>query len=317
MTDLGILAGEIGVDALNVSDAADALVRSINDAVVDSVDGQATKGATGLSIYFPPQSDYFAPDYSALGNAGGWADFLTAYYAEGASIPDNLKPSFDTDDATIEFDDDGSLFVSGVFDIVAADNLASSYLRYGLVADDGSVTLIGDADAEIVDDGSGEVIGYYDFSQLVISDDTDSTIAYLSLDTDDETGGLSVNVPLSYYAPEDIESGNSQEALLSLTLDDADDEDFSEMYYAYDENLGTYGELTAEASGLVVPQLLALSDDGSEEWVETETPGIYADLPALLYDLDDLEPGTRVYVELVVEDFGGNTDSVSAVVTVP
>lgn len=317
MTDLAILAGDIGVDALNVSDAADAVIRSVNDAVLDTVAGQATKGATGLSIYFPPQSDYFNADYDALGNAGGWADFLASYYATGASIPADEQPSFEADDATVEFDDDGGVYVSGIFDLAAQDNLATATLRYGRVEDDGSVTLIGDADGQIVEDGSGQALGFWDFSKLVISDDSDSTIAYLSLDTNDDTGGLSVNVPLSYYGPGDVGGDTYQDALLSLTLDDDTDEDFSETYYAYNPELGTYGELTAEASGLLVPQVLALAADGSEEWLETSTPGIYADLPSLLYELDDLESGTLVYVELTVADFGGNSDSVSATLQVP
>jgi hypothetical protein len=126
-----------------------------------------------------------------------------------------------------------------------------------------------------------------------------------------------VNVPLSYYGPNDVDGDTYQDALLSLTLDDGGDEDFSETYYAYDENLGTYGELTADAEGLIVPQVLVLAADNSEEWVETSTPGIYADLPTLVYDLADLPSGTLVYVELVVEDFGGNSDSVSATIEVP
>ena len=50
MVDLGILVSEIGVEALDVSAQADALLRAINDAVLDSVSGAATRGATGLSI---------------------------------------------------------------------------------------------------------------------------------------------------------------------------------------------------------------------------------------------------------------------------
>lgn len=47
MKDLGILAAEIGVDALDVADEADAVVRAVNDVVIDKVDGQATRGRPG------------------------------------------------------------------------------------------------------------------------------------------------------------------------------------------------------------------------------------------------------------------------------
>src|SRR3546814_14640987 len=58
MTDLGLLASQIGIEALDVSDEADALVRAINDSIVDKVEGPAMAGATGLSIYFPPAHSF-------------------------------------------------------------------------------------------------------------------------------------------------------------------------------------------------------------------------------------------------------------------
>ncbi|MEO8528945.1 MAG: clostripain-related cysteine peptidase, partial [Pseudolysinimonas sp.] len=66
MKDLAILAGEISVDALDVADEADNVVRAVNDVVLDKVDGQATRGATGLSIYFPPDGQLYNPNYSAV-----------------------------------------------------------------------------------------------------------------------------------------------------------------------------------------------------------------------------------------------------------
>jgi hypothetical protein len=57
--------------------------------------------------------------------------------------------------------------------------------------------------------------------------------------------------------------------------------------------------------------------DGTEEWIQTTDVGLYADLNSLVYDLPALDSGTELYLELVVTDFGGNTDSVYAVVSVP
>ncbi len=37
MTDLGILVSELGVQALNISDQADAVIRALNDAVIHTV----------------------------------------------------------------------------------------------------------------------------------------------------------------------------------------------------------------------------------------------------------------------------------------
>ena len=45
MTDLGLLAGQIGDDASSVSAEADAVTEAIGAAVINKVDGQATRGA--------------------------------------------------------------------------------------------------------------------------------------------------------------------------------------------------------------------------------------------------------------------------------
>ena len=315
MTDLGILAGEIGVDALQVSDAADDVVRAINDVVIDRVDGQATKGATGLSIYFPPQSTYFNPDYDALEADAGWGDFLAAYYTAGEEIPADEQAQFVDEDPDASFGDDG-LTISGVFDLAAEDNLAEAYIRYGIVEEDNSVTYVGQEPADISDDGSGQASGVYDLTSLVITDGDDSVGAYFDLTTNADEGTATIDVPMAYYSPEDENGETYQDALLSLTIG-ADDDEFAEMYYAYNETTGNYGELTVEPTGVIVPEVLNVLGDGTEEWISTSDGGLYSDLDTLDYDLEALPSGTVLYIELVVIDFGGNYDSVDATVTVP
>jgi hypothetical protein len=308
MTDLGILAGEIGADALDVSDAADGLVRAINDAVVDKVDGQATQGATGLSIYFPPQPEYYVQDYDEIVTAGHWGDFLTAYYSAGDSIPTGSQPSA-TGSAEISFDDDG-LLIRGSFD-VPAGNAAETYIRYGTVNDDGSITYLGKEQAAIDDDGTAE--GHFDLSTMQITDGEDTVGAYLELTY---AGDITTfDVPMAYYAPGSDEA-TFDDVLLSITLDD-DWNVLSETYYSYDTTLATYGELTADPAGVIVPQVLVVAADGSESWVATSESGLYADLPSLQYDFPTLASGTVLAIELWVVDFGGNAAMVSATVTLP
>jgi hypothetical protein len=316
MTDLGILAGEIGVDALDVSDAADDLVRAINAAVVDKADGQATRGATGLSIYFPPTTSHFDDSYTGLAVGGGWADFLSSYYHEGAAIPLGAQAQFAAGDAETSFGDDG-LTISGTFESAAQDNLASSHIRYGIVETDGSVTYIGEEPAETSDDGSGEAIGVYDLTTLTISDGEDTANAYLQLTTADDGSFVTFDVPMAYYAADDDNGDTYQNALLSIVLDGELGDITAETYYSYEETTGTYGELSTDQDGIIVPEVLNVLADGTEQWVSTSESGLYADLPNLVYDLADLESGAQLYIELWVTDFGGNTDMVSAVVTVP
>ena len=309
MTDLGILAGEIGVDALDVSDAADGLVRAINDAVVAKVDGQATRGATGLSIYFPPQAEYYTQDYDEIVTDGEWIQFLQAYYGAGADIDDDDKPS-PSGDAVFEFADDG-LYVSGDFGVLAG-NISDTYLRYGIVEDDGSTTFLGKEEAEIDDEGSAS--GFFDLTTLEITDGEDTAAAFLELTRDEEEEIITFDVPMTYYPPGESETG--EDVILSITLDD-DWNVLTETYYSYDVDLQTYGELTTDPEGIIVPQVLNVTADGEETWYSTSETGLYADLPYLQYEFPTLDPGTMLYVELVVVDFGGNLAKVSGIVEVP
>ena len=308
MTDLGILAGEIGVDALDVSDAADDLVRAINDAVIDKVDGQATRGATGLSIYFPPQPEYYVQDYDEIVTAGNWGEFLTAYYGAGEAIPTDSHPT-SSGDAELSFADEG-LVIRGDFGVPAA-NVAETFIRYGTVNGDGSITYLGKEQAEIDDDGNAE--GYFDLATMQITDGEDTVGAYVELTYAGDV--TTFDVPMAYYAP-GSDQATFDDVLLSITLDDEWNV-LSETYYSYDTDLATYGELTTDPSGVIVPQVLQVDAAGNETWVATSESGLYADLPNLQYEFPQLPSGTVLYIELWVVDFGGNAASVSGAVTLP
>ena len=314
-TDLGALVASIGIEALDVSDQADALIRAINDAVVHKISGPAAPDFSGLSIYFPPENLYFNEDYRSIPSSGnGWVDFLDAYYGAGDAIPEELQPEFTTEDAIVEIDEEG-LTIEGLFELDSLENVADAYIEYALIGEDGSYTYIGDESAEVSDDGSGLVSGFYDLTQLVLTDGFDSASAYLSLTDDDDTPGFSIDIPLRYFEPgEAIESEDYDEVLLTVDVDDEQNV-VKEIYYLYDPEAGTYGEATLDPEGLLVPEVVEVDAEGNEFWVTTSDVGLFADLPEILYEFPRLEPGTRLYIELVVEDFGGNVDSVSAEVT--
>jgi hypothetical protein len=316
MSDLAILAGEIGVDALDVSDAADALIRSINDAVLDKVDGQATQGATGLSIYFPPTAEYFDEDYNELGLDSGWSEFLAAYYGAGNDIPADNEAQFAEGDAEVFFDEDG-LNITASFASAVENNLAEAFIRYGVVEADDSITFLGQEPAAIADDGSGQALGIYDLTMMTISDGEDITGAYLDLTANDDFSVVTIDVPMGYYAPGDDSGETYQDVLLCLVTDGETGDVLSETYYSYNDQLGTYGALSAEPNGIIIPEQLNVLEDGTEEWFGTSDYGLYADLPSLEYDFETLESGTLIYIELFVVDFGGNRDVVSATVEIP
>lgn len=313
MVDLGMLVSEIGVDALDVSDQADQVIRALNDLVLDRVNGVATQGSTGLSIYFPADDEWFDQDYAAVSSAGAWTGFLQAYYAGGDAIPADEIPTALDDTVEVTFTDDG-IEVTGLFDPAALENVADATIEYGILGDDGSVTYFGSEPADVSADGSGVVSGFYDLTALTMSDGIDTAYAYLDLYYDDSSGVTNIDVPLAYYPPG--EDSAYDDVILSLVLDDNGDI-VSETYYVYDPETDTYGELTADPEGIIVPYVELFGADGSDEWVATSDVGLYADLPGIAYDLEPLASGTQLWVELNVTDFGGNTASVGGLVSIP
>jgi hypothetical protein len=312
MKDLGILAGEISVDALDVADEADAVVRAVNDVVIDKVDGQATRGATGLSIYFPPNDGNYNPDYTAVAERTGWADFLTTYYAEGGQIGD--LPDFISNDAVVQFAD-GGLYVSGQFGADAEDNISKAFLYYGILNGDGTISYIGERPAQVSSDGTGVASAFYNLGYLSLSDGADVSLAYLAYSQDENADTASVSVPLEYYDSNDSQAVNG---LLELGLDAATGSIVSETYYAYNTSTGTYGELSVQPDGLIVPLVQDYDPATAQyEWVSPNGVELSAELANLQYFVDPLPAGTQLVVELAVIDFGGNAAFVSAVVTVP
>lgn len=318
MTDLGLLAANIGIEALDVSDQADTLIRAINDVVVDSIDGMTTKGATGLSIYFPPESSLLDADYETVVKQSPWDGFLTSYYRAGAAIPADQLPVFlnaeGAADAT--FDADG-LTLTGELDPGSIANLSDAVISYGIIEADGTITFIGEEPAVLPEDGSTTVTGFYDLTALTITDGQDTAYAYLELTIDAANNIATIDVPMAYYAPGENETATYSDVLLSLTLDATTFDVINETYYVYDEQLGSYGELTADPEAIIVPEQLNVDAAGNETWIPTSDVGLFADLPSLQYDIVPLPSGTQLYAQLTVTDFGGNSAYVSTGQVIP
>ncbi|MBN1091342.1 hypothetical protein JKP75_01270 [Blastococcus sp. TML/M2B] len=313
MADLGLLAAEIGVDALDVSDQADAVIRALDDAVPYKIAGPAALGASGLSIYFPPTEDLLNPDYASVESAQAWSEFLASYFDAGKAIPVEQQASFGDGSVEAFFDEDG-LNLFATFAEAAAENVVWSSISYGELADDGSVTFFGEEEADIAEDGSGGVLGIYDLTVMTISDGIDTSYAYLTLAWDDEAEVGTIDVPLAYFEPGEDEE--YRDVTLTITFDPETGDVLNETYYGT-TSAGTYGELTADPEGIIVPKLLVVAADGSSSWEPATDVGLYADLPSLQYDFETLESGTALFAQLSVTDFGGNSDAVSAEVVVP
>ncbi|WP_243059381.1 clostripain-related cysteine peptidase [Nocardioides sp. SR21] len=318
LRDLGLFAAAIGENAPEVADLSDAVVSALDDAVLDSVDGTATAGATGLTIYIPPVAELSDAAYLDVSSTEDWGDFLAAYYGAGEAIPADEQAQFTdvSDGPDVAFDADG-VTLTGVFDPAGLDNITEATISYAFVNDDGSITYFGEeiADFEVADDGTPTAYGTYDLTAMEITDGEDSATAYVTLDLSDDLETAFFDVPLTYYASTDPET--PQDALLSLVLNIEAGEFESETIYIYDEESGGYGELAPDPEGIIVPDVLTITADGEQVWEPTTDVGLYADIPSLNYDFVPLDSGTPLQVDLSIYDFGGNLSTVSSYVEVP
>lgn len=318
MADLGQLVSEIGIEALDVSNEADAVSRAINDVVLASVKGRATLGATGLSIYFPETEELLSPDYAVAVGDSPWATLLAGYYRAGDEIPTGEYPTFLVEDGqgTVTLFEDG-VSISAPVDPATVGNVADTTVSYGVIEADGSITYLGDENGSILDDGSSVAEGFYDLTVLQMSDGVDTVEAYSQIVWDDEAGIATINVPMAYYAPDDVNGETYQDVLLVITVDSETFDIIDETYYSYDDSFGGYGELTADPEGIIVPEQFNVAADGTEGWFATSDVGLFADLEAITLDFVPLESGLQIWLELTITDFGGNTDTVVGQVTMP
>jgi hypothetical protein len=319
LSDLGLLAGAIGEAAPEVAGPADDVVAALDAAVLDSVDGVVTDGATGLSIYLPPVIDLADPAYLDVSTADEWSGFLDAYYGAGEAIPEDEQAQF-TDSATgpeVTFDD-GGITLTGTFDPAGLDNITEASISYAIVNDDSSITYYGEEIAEFDDSGSAPMAtGTYDLTVMQLDDGYDTAYAYCALDLSDDLKTAFFDIPMTYYASTDPRQRDPQDALLSMVLDIDKGEFDSETLYIYDEESGGYGELAPDPEGIIVPDVLTVTGAGEQVWEPTTDVGLYADIPNLSYDFVALDPGTQVQADLTIYDFGGNASTISSLVEVP
>ena len=315
VVDLRMLVSQIGVESLDLSEFTDEVEKSMNDVVVQSIDSPANLGASGMTIYFPPASDYYDAGYEDAPSTGPWAAFLDSYYSSGSEIPDPDQARFADAEPEVFFDDDG-VNIQAEIESSTMANVADAFIRYGVADGDGTVTYLGEEPATSFDDGTAQ--GTYDLTELIISDGEDEARAYVDLqfEEDDEVG--TIDVPIAYYGPDEEAGGSDyQDALLSITFETESGDVLQETYYSYNEDTGGYGELQTSPEGIVVPEVLVLDDEGGETWEPTSDVGVFADLPSLSYELRPLAAGTLLQIELGVTDFGNNDDVVSAEVELP
>ncbi|MGN6503039.1 MAG: clostripain-related cysteine peptidase [Pseudolysinimonas sp.] len=296
MTDLGQLAGQLS--------AGDELVAAIDDAIIAKVDGQATRGASGMAIYFPPVESQVSKKYADVEAAAGWREFLASYYKAGQSA--GGAPRFDDIPVESGFNNGGFVVAQHVATPVAQITDVSVY--YGYV-DDGKTILVGQEPAYIDDDGYA--VGFFDTYQLWIGDGTNETSFYSSYEVNQDADVATIGVPIAYYP---AGSNTGSKAFLQMTYAPSTGTILSETFYGQDPS-GAYAEIAPEDGATFE----ALKIDLASGKFFQSSPQILlsADTSLLTFDYRKLPSGTTVYAEVDIVNSAGEGDAASATGVIP
>jgi hypothetical protein len=297
MTDLGNLAGQLG-------GAGDAVTAAIDGVIMNKVDGQATQGASGMAIYFPPQQSAYNAKYDAVTAAGTWTSFLKAYYAAGQAGGET--PTFASDKAESAFQNGGFVVAQQVTSDV--NQITDVQVYYGYV-EDGKTILIGDEDAYIDDDNFA--VGFFDTYQLWINDGSKETSFYSSFEVNKDSDVATVGVPIAYYAGG---STNGTQAFLQMTYAPSTGTILSETFYGPDAS-GAYSEIAPDEGATF--EALKVDLNSNSYFQSTPTVLLSADPDKLTFDYRQLKSGTKVYAEVDIKNSAGEVAVSSATGKLP
>ncbi len=325
MVDLGQLLRRVARSDAPVAEAAGRAADLLAEVVVANVTGEASAGARGLSVYFPPTPSFgwIAWDGRAdlYGQQGSpvWYSFLNGYFTAGRAIPPDMRPSLGPSGPETEYwFDDFGIGIAAQFNPAAVDGVVTAVLWSGVEEPDGSVTFYDSTQGFEGDDpGSGIFGGVYDLTRVLLSDGEDSAYGFTQVTFNEQITFFTLTVPLWYRAPIDPVAGryaDPVEVVLLKTYDMETDESSKGVFIS---NNGTLGPFTPEPRGLFFPKVAHRSPGGELEWVPSTDVGIWADMDALQVEFVDLPSGTRLRSELTISDYGGHTATAVVSVTIP
>jgi hypothetical protein len=239
--DVGDLWSRLGQGVPGWASTQQQVAAGMARAVLYKVAGQAMANATGLTVYFPPDSKVYTNQsskqpYQALTGVDGWRTFLEAYLGAGTSIG---KPAFASHTATVTHPGTDWV-ITGQLAPGAAASVTSATLYYGFYIPAGAqsvehLELYGDKPAAV---GASTLAGTWDGSVLQLAQGTTSALGYLSLQDLGNGLGRAV-IPLAYFTAGSTACTSAQTVIWQLVFDSGSV--VSEAYFDYQND--TVGEL--------------------------------------------------------------------------
>ena len=329
LVDLGHLAQRLARQAPDLADQAREVRRILEDAVVVMENGEQTRQALGLAVFFPGFPEYWdavLPYYNEM-PATVWRRVLDSFFSTGRSIPIDRRPSFAAvgEQAAVEFVDPSGLHVTADFSGATPGDIAEVRLLLGTEFG-GQTVFFSDYSGDVEASTATAVHGL----ELVLLNDRGlccleaweqvSPLAFHRLDRieTDEGTITRVEIPLAYFPPgADVEGDDYVEALYVTGSEGNSSSETGQLYVITET--GAVGSIIPDPDGTLVPMLLVEETDGTRSMRPlVRRQGLSADLDALTLTIWTWGwPETELIVELTVTDYGGNSASASSSAMVP
>ena len=305
LVDLGDFAKLVQNESGVFGTTQGAVASALSSAVISKVSGPSTTDAAGLSIYFPPNSNYYSSTYDTFPEVEGWRTFLRGYFSGGSQLDRGVSFAASGGSASLSWDS-GYVTVRGSLSSGSSNVLTDAYAQFGLALpnEGGTLLLIG-AVAEL----DGDVLEQsWSGLTVTLAQGEAPSYGYYDLTFDDGGSTAVVEIPFAYDTP----AFNAPAyVVLQYVVDMNTEEIVSAVYYEVDEN--GVGELYAEAGYVLLP-LVPVGVEGnpaSWEWMTLADEAFDATAEIEVY-FDDifaqLEPGDMVHAQLSAGDYGGNDD---------
>lgn len=298
MVDLADLASRAAGSDQSLKTLETNMMNALHGTVLAMENGPVNAKAGGLSIYYPPQAEYYRADYDHVEGVDAWRGFIKGYNTAGQSAGE--APAFTNADHAADVALDGSdVVVSGQLAEGAEQDVAEATLTFGIYDQDSqSAILLGQQPADVV---GTSVEARWDGSFLKISQNGVDAVGFYTVDISENR--LSTSIPFGYIAPGSM---NMDYVLLTYTLNLETGEEQTTYYLITD---GGPGELLPEAGSELYPLVLVANAQGAS-W-QTSVTSPFDGGAAIDLALQPVPSGTTVFLELDVQNFGGQSDYVA------
>jgi hypothetical protein len=287
--------------------AADAIALALKDVVYHNVKGRGRPGATGLSIYFPPdkgilgQEGAFNYTQTAFSQTGKWLPFLTRYASIEAQDTD--APQLNdvaTNDAALDKND-----VSQVSAEVKGDDIDE--INFVLAQVEGKEqVIIGSIPAE--PDEKGRLSVEWDGAWFTIGDGKKEFICPIANfeELDDAQDAYWAEVPAQVKLRDTDEW---LDVTLFFIVDFNGEEVVGDFVYAFENSDAGHREIDLDTGDQLRPVYYFIGENDEEGLIASDDKEdiiTLGDVDDLKVGRDDVDPGSYL-IGFVVTDYAGNT----------